>query len=372
MDQGSHTILAKHTTVTDAAALREDLRSYLVLFEGAEPVERHAVGPDPLTVGRDPARHIIISDGKVSRLHLQVWLAGDEVVVEDLGSSNGTFMDGRRLSGPTVLPPNHWVQLGHHLLKHERRSQREVERDAELKRDLEKARHYVESLLPAPVRTGDVRVDWFHCPSAALGGDAFSYGPLDPDHLMACLVDVSGHGVEAAMHSVSVLNVLRQRALPGVDVLEPAAVLDALNAMFLMEEHGGLFFTVWYGVYCRSDRRIRYATAGHHPGFLFASGRPPEPLRTRGPIIGAIPGQRYLAGETRVPPGSVLYLFSDGAFEVTSPEGRQLGLDDFLLLLGGPEAGTSGEAEHIYKAVKGSTRPGPLDDDFSVLAVSFD
>lgn len=105
MDQGSHTIVAKHTTVTDAAALREDLRSYLVVFEGAEPVARHAVGPDPLTVGRDPARSIIIPDGKVSRLHLQVWLVGDEVVVEDLGSSNGTFMDGRRLTGPTVVPP---------------------------------------------------------------------------------------------------------------------------------------------------------------------------------------------------------------------------------------------------------------------------
>jgi len=39
----------KHSTVTDAAALREDLRSYLVVFEGAEPVARHIVGPEPLT-----------------------------------------------------------------------------------------------------------------------------------------------------------------------------------------------------------------------------------------------------------------------------------------------------------------------------------
>jgi serine phosphatase RsbU (regulator of sigma subunit) len=372
VDQGSHTILSKPTTFSEAAALRDDLRSYLVVIEHGEPIARHAVGPEPLTVGRDLTRSIVISDGKVSRLHLQVALIGNEVVVEDLGSSNGTFMDGLRLSGPTVLPPDHWVQLGNHLLKHERRSHREVEREIELQRDLEKARSYVQSLLPAPVRTGEVRVDWFHCPSAALGGDAFNYGSIDRDHLSACLVDVSGHGVEAAMHSVSVLNVLRQRALPGVDVREPAQVLEALNAMFLMEEHGGLFFTLWYGVYFRPERRIRYASAGHHPGFLFAPGRPAEALRTRGPMIGAVPGQRYSRGETTIPPGSVLYLFSDGAFEVTSPDGRQMGLDDFLLLLGGPDAGTSGEAERIYKAVKGLSRPGPLDDDFSVLAVSFD
>ena len=129
----------KHTTVSEAAALREDLKSFLVVIEHGEAVARHLLGLDPLTVGRDPARHIVILDEKVSRLHLQVALLGGEVVVEDLGSSNGTFLDGHRLSGPTVLPPNHWVQLGHHLLKHERRSQREVDRDAELKRDLEKA-----------------------------------------------------------------------------------------------------------------------------------------------------------------------------------------------------------------------------------------
>jgi sigma-B regulation protein RsbU (phosphoserine phosphatase) len=174
------------------------------------------------------------------------------------------------------------------------------------------------------------------------------------------------------MHSVSVLNVMRQRALPGVDFREPAQVLQALNAVFPMEEHGGLFFTIWYGVYSRPERRIRYASAGHHPGFLFAPGQRPEGLRTRGPMIGAVPEQRYSRGETSVAPGSVLYLFSDGAFEVIAPDGRQLGLDDFLMLLGGPEAGTSGEPERIYKAVRSQSRPGPLDDDFSVLAVSFD
>ena len=372
MESGGNTVLVKHTTVSEAAALREDLRSYLVVIEHGEVVARHPVGLEPLTVRRDPARDIIISDEKVSRLHLQVAVLAGEVVVEDLGSSNGTFLDGVRLMTPTVLPPERWVQLGSRLLKHERRSQRETEREAELQRDLEKARAYVQSLLPPPVRTGDVRTDWFHRPSAALGGDAFSYWPLDRDHLVAYLVDVSGHGVEAAMHSVSVLNVMRQKALPGVDFRDPGQVLDGLNANFQMEDHGGLFFTLWYGVYSRSARRLRYATAGHHPGILFAGGAAPEHLRTRGPMIGAVPGQKYTAAETLVPPGSLLYLFSDGAFEVTSPEGRQLGLEDFLPLLGGSGAGTPGEAERVYVAVRKQARPGPLTDDFSVLAVSFD
>lgn len=372
MEEGGNTVLAQHKTVSEAAALRDDLRSYLVVIEHGEPVARHAIGLDPLTVGRDPARDVVIFDEKVSRLHLQVGLLAGEVVVEDLGSSNGTFLDGHRLATPTVLPVDRWIQVGDRLLKHERRSQREVEREAELQRDLEKARVYVQSLLPPPVRSGDVRVDWFHCPSAALGGDAFSYGPLDHDHLVAYLVDVSGHGVEAAMHSVSVLNVMRQRALPGVDFHDPGQVLEGLNGTFPMEEHGGLFFTLWYGVYSRPERRLRYACAGHHPGLLFGKGGPPERLRTRGPMIGAMPGQRYRAAETTVPPAALLYLFSDGAYEVTTSEGRQLGLEDFIPLLGGPEAGTSGETERIYRQMRARARPGPPADDFSVLAVSFD
>jgi len=372
VEHGGHTVLAKHTTVSESSALRDDLRSYLVVFELGEPVARYPLGLEPLSVGRDPSRDVVLADEKVSRLHLQVALIGGEVVVEDLGSSNGTFLDGHRLSRPTVLPADHWVQVGSRILKHERRSQREVERENELQRDLEKARAYVLSLLPAPVTSGDVRVDWFHRPSAQLGGDAFSYGALDFEHLSAYLVDVSGHGVGAAMHSVSVLNVLRQRALPGVDFREPAQVLESLNAMFQMDDHGGLYFTLWYGVYARKDRRLRYASAGHHPGLLFSRGSAPERLRTPGPMIGAVPGQRYTTGETRVLPGSVLYLFSDGLFEVTTPEGKQLGLEELVPLLGAPGAGRPGEANGIFRAMRERARPGPLEDDVSLLAVSFD
>ena len=57
------------------------------------------------------------------------------------------------------------------------------------------------------------------------------------------------------MHSVTVLNVLRQRALPNVDFRNPSEVLANLNDMFQMDSHNGLLFTMWYGVY-RTDERV--------------------------------------------------------------------------------------------------------------------
>jgi len=61
------------------------------------------------------------------------------------------------------------------------------------------------------------QTEWFIVPSARVGGDAFGYGELDDDKFVSFLFDVSGHGIGAAMLSVSILNVLRQRALPGCD-----------------------------------------------------------------------------------------------------------------------------------------------------------
>ena len=66
---------------------------------------------------------------------------------------------------------------------------------------------YVLSLLPAPISSGPVHVDWHFQPSAQLGGDAFGYYWLDPGTFIFYLMDVSGHGVGPAMHSVTVMNV---------------------------------------------------------------------------------------------------------------------------------------------------------------------
>src|SRR5258708_38429348 len=84
------------------------------------------------------------------------------------------------------------------------------------------------------------------------------------------------------MESVGIMNLLRQRALPGTDIAKPAQVLAKLNRMFPMDDHAGMYFTMWYGIYDTISRTLTYATAGHHPGFLVSADRrratpPPTP-----------------------------------------------------------------------------------------------
>ena len=113
-----------------------------------------------------------------------------------------------------------------------------------------------------------MRAQWRFQPSAELGGDIFGYHWINADRLAIYLLDVSGHGVGAALLSVSVFNVLRTQSLQGTDFGDPAAVLKQLNRVFPMERQNNLIFTIWYGVFERSTRRLTYASGGHPPAVL--------------------------------------------------------------------------------------------------------
>lgn len=349
----------------------QDLAHFLVVLDGNDPGRRVLLGPTPITVGRDAARELFLDDAQVSRAHLRVSVASSRVLIEDLNSTNGTFVRGRRIRGAVHIAEGTLVQLGRHILKVERRSRREVEESATLHEELSKASKYVHSLLPEPLLDGPVRTDWFYLPSTQLGGDAFGYGHLDATTFVFYLIDVCGHGVGAAMHSVSVLNVLRQRALPDADMRDPACVLATLNAMFQMDLHDGMYLTMWYGVYDLERRTLRHGSAGHHPSFLVQPDRSTTvPLKTAGLMIGAVPEAKYRTEEAVVPPGSSIYLFSDGAFEIVTATQQQWRLHDFLPLLLEPPVPRLPESARLYGAVTGIARPGPLDDDFSVLVVT--
>jgi serine phosphatase RsbU (regulator of sigma subunit) len=359
-------------TGTGDASVPDVMGHYLVAIKGSEPGKRVEVADSPVTIGRTGAHTLVFpGDSELSRLHARVSFVNGTVIAEDMGSTNGTFVDKERITKPTILREGSVLRVGRQLLKYERRSRREVERTEELDRDLRKASAYVLSLLPPPLQTGPVHVEWRFLPSAQLGGDAFGYDWLDPNTFVFYLVDVSGHGVGSAMHSVSVMNVLRQRALPNVDFANPAAVLVSLNDRFQMSLHNGLFFTMWYGVYRVDDRTLTYASAGHHPAFLLPPGvGQADPLGAPALMIGAIPEGDYEVRQTTVSAGSRLHLFSDGVFEFVTRDQQRWTLEDFLPLLLDPPVPGVAEPERLYRAVI-DVAGAELPDDFSLLTVTF-
>jgi len=364
------TIFRRDDTLTSGEKL--DIGHYLAVIGGQGLGRRVRVEADPIIVGRDPGCDFPLPAPDVSRRHCKVELLAGEVFVTDLNSTNGTYVDGRRINDTTLLPDGSTLELGQQVMKLERRSSREIKEAQELDRDLEKARNYVLSLLPPPLAEGPCQAEWFIVPSAKVGGDAFGYGALDDNHFTSYLIDVSGHGVGAAMLSVSILNVLRQRALPDTDFRKPAQVVSRLNDMFQMEDHDDMFFTIWYGVYNLAERKLSYASGGHHPAYLVSDERRTvTPHKADGPLLGATTDYPFGEESVIVPPGSQLHIFSDGVFEIIDKEGKQRGLDDFLPLLQEPALEGRTEPQRLYQNIRSNVRPGPLDDDFSYLVVKF-
>lgn len=366
------TIFISRKPRTEAVPVSDTFGHYLVVLEGSVPGRRLEIGSDLLTIGRGVKQTLVVDDPDVSRLHLRVSLVAGDVVAEDMDSTNGTFVDGKPIKGAVTLKDGSVLRMGGQVIKYERRSRQDVKRTEELNRDIQKATDYVWSLLPAPIGNGQVLAEWRFVPSTQLGGDAFGYYWLDASTFVFYLVDVSGHGVGAAMHSVTVLNVLRQRALPQVDFKNPAEVLSSLNDRFPMDSHNGLYFTMWYGVYNASTRTLAYGSAGHHPAFLVPIERhEAQPLGMPALMIGILPDQAYEVQETAVPPGSRLFLFSDGAYEIVTKDQQRWGLSEFLPLLLEPVVPGQPETERVYRRVRAAAASGPLEDDFSLIAVTF-
>ncbi len=340
----------------------------VVLRDGAPP-ERLTLEDLPLTVGRAEPAGLILPNVAVSRRHCQLDRVADRIVLTDLGSTNGTYLNGTRLDAPAALEDGSVIQVGAHTLRYYRRSLAETEAAAALEQELQDASDYVAAILPPPIPAGPVLAEWFFQPSTRLSGDAFGYRWLDARWFAVFLLDVAGHGAAAALHAVSVANVLRQRMLPGADFTDPASVLRSLNRMFPMQDHDDRFFTLWYGAYDSRDRILHFASGGHHPGFLLAGDASPSPLVTRNPAIGMAGDRPMAAGQVAVPAAGALHLFSDGAFEIVDRDGRPSDLATIVALL--PQASGTGGPRRLYDAVRAISRPGALDDDFSCVLVRF-
>ncbi len=80
----------------------------LLLVEG----KRLVVGPTGVTLGRSRQCDVVLSDPNVSRQHAEIRPRGGSWVLSDLGSTNGSCINGRRIAGPEVIKPGDEIEVG--------------------------------------------------------------------------------------------------------------------------------------------------------------------------------------------------------------------------------------------------------------------
>jgi len=210
-----------------------------------------------------------------------------------------------------------------------------------IEEDLAAAAEIQRSLLPRkPGDYGPLEIEWMFQPSAQIGGDIFNLIRL-ADHLWAIYtLDISGHGVPAAMVAVSVYQALQPgsnfvsrpdtRVAQGESPQRPAEVLKALDAGYPFERFSN-FFTMVYLVLDTAARTLTYSNAGHpRPVLLRRDGRV-KLLKRGGPFIGLF-GIRlpeaddgFMEEQVAFRPGDKLFLYTDGLNEYMDPDGEMFG-----------------------------------------------
>ena len=256
------------------------------------------------------------------------------------------------------------------LLERNEAYQKLAETQREMAAELARAARYVQSLLPAPLTAGPIRIGWQFVPSTQLAGDMFGYHWIDKKHLAVYLLDVSGHGVGSALLAVSAGNVLSANSIPGADPRDPGAVVTRLNEMFQMDRQDGKYFTIWYGVYKPATRTLAYCNAGHPPA-LMLSGGTVHSLEADAPAVGMMPDMPYDTRTVAVAEGARLLVYSDGIMEIERADGAMWSFADFLARVEA-ELNTDGDliARHLdfIRALGGKD---VLADDFSMMDVRF-
>lgn len=255
-------------------------------------------------------------------------------------------------------------------LSHDLQQQKQL-----LEAELAEAAEYVTSILPEPLISESINIDFRFVPSSQLGGDSFDYYWLDNEHLLIYLLDVSGHGLRSALPSLSVINLLRSQGLSQVNYYQPLEVLKGLNKAFQMTAKNDKYFTIWYGVYNRKSRQLSYACAGHPPAILLwrnAFGKiSEERLKTQGFPIGMFAEAEYQLETCYIKPNSTLYIFSDGIYEIEQEPGKILGLEAFIQLLKDYHNFKRRNLDTLIERIKILHSRRACDDDISIMQIDF-
>ena len=88
----------------------------LIMRSGPTPGAAFTLEGDQITIGRDSVNEVVINDAEISRRHARLTFQGGKYVLEDLGSTNGTFVNGQRLAGPRVLKAGEVVSFGEQIV----------------------------------------------------------------------------------------------------------------------------------------------------------------------------------------------------------------------------------------------------------------
>ena len=244
-----------------------------------------------------------------------------------------------------------------------------LSRDAEMMQNLRAAGRLQQRLmLPAsPPDWPELAWAIHFAPLDHLGGDYYDFTTSGHDRLGFLMADASGHSIAAAMVAIMARFAFVESARA---TTEPGDVLAAMNRR-LQELSAERFVTAFYGVFDRTARVLRYASAGHpYPLMYEARTGTVRPIISQGFLLGVMPDEVYIAREVPLAAGDRICFYTDGLVEARNEIGEMFGTDRLMACLSnhGPQP-VNRVMEQILSCQRTFSGSAPLTDDLTLAVV---
>lgn len=232
-----------------------------------------------------------------------------------------------------------------------------------------RAKEIQESLLPVLTE----EVNGFQCaaqflPADNVGGDLFDLVRQKDGSVLVAMLDVSGHGVPAALFTALLHTVFRYEAERAQD---PATVLAEMNARLHAVTRLEDFATCFLLQIAPGGDVVSFASAGHDPAVLVRADGTLQELETGGLPLGVLPLTSYVSSQERIAFHDRLFLYTDGLHEVFDKEGRLFGRERLKDLLRGTiSCSPPDQVRHVIEHVRLFGQATDLADDATLICLA--
>ncbi|HAA86055.1 MAG TPA: response regulator receiver modulated serine phosphatase [Kosmotogaceae bacterium] len=246
----------------------------------------------------------------------------------------------------------------------------------ELENDLEAAGRIQRALVPSEVPQGiGVDINWIYMPSSSVGGDIFDIIPLEHSRYLVYVLDVSGHGINAALVSVMVhrfIEDFRSSISPEDGVFPLADFMKMLDASFLFERFE-TYMTASFVILDTMNGEVEVSNAGNpHPLLLQQGVIQVLDSENNGAIgFGIVEG---ITRKYRIHEGSKLLLFTDGIIDVRDSNGSRIGEGTVIDLLKSEKDSALGELFSRFRGLLKKHLPDTsrsFEDDITLVGIQF-
>lgn len=212
-------------------------------------------------------------------------------------------------------------------------------------------------------------------PAKEVGGDFYDFFLVDDDHLALVIADVSGKGVPAALYMMVTKAMLKSQTLVLGKEGSTARILCAINDQLCEKNTLNMFVTVWLGIVTISTGDLIYSNAGHEYPIFKRGEEPFSVLKEKhSPPLGCMEGIKYKEFKTKLDPGDIVFLYTDGVAEATNRNNELFGMDRMLKSLNDDSHGERSAVDIDFDmrySVDLFVKGAPQFDDLTMLTFKY-